>query len=133
MATTIDISSEYTDDIYEGTEVEIGEANYALLTISWSDIGIGDIPEENDSGSPIIKNAIPEVVVEQSDDEYTSWYPIYQQKYNYEEPVKFRLFDVIGEHAINIYPLIEGAFIRLKIYFNGAKTGEIIYDFHVGS
>ena len=132
MATTIDISSEYLDDIYEGTEVAIGEDGYALLLIRWSGLGVGNLTYEG-GGAPIIKNCVPEILVQQADDEYQNWYPIYQQRNTYEEPVKFRLNDNSGSYSINIYPLLEGTFVRIKINFNGVKEGTIIYNFEVGS
>lgn len=134
MAVTIDISSEYLDDIYEGTEVAVGEAGYAFITFTWTGISIGVIStEDNDSAPPIIKHCVPEVVIEQADDEYQEWHPIFQQRTTYEEPVKFRLSDNVGKYSLNLYPLLEGTFIRPKIYFNGAESGTIIYNIEVGS
>jgi hypothetical protein len=130
MATTIDISSEYLDDIYESNAIQV-EADYILLTFSWSDIGTGVIKtEDNSSASPIIKKCIPEVVIEQAltDDEYSDWMPIFQQRTTYEEPVKFRLKDNSGKYSLNLYPLLAATYVRVKIYFNGAKSGTIIFN-----
>lgn len=121
MATTIDFSSdidEYTD-FYTGDGVALSE-DYATLTFSWADM-----------------NGYPEVIVEQalSDSEYDDdWYPVYQQKATYEEPVKFRINTVAGKYSINLYPLLATtAYVRIRVNANNADEGTLEYDISVGS
>ena len=117
-AVTIDISSEYTDDLYEGRATELSD-DYVTILFEWSGV-----------------SGYPEVIIEQSftDDEYDDWYPLYQQRTNYEEPVKFRINDTAGKYALNLHPIFASTvYVRVKMRMNGSTAGEVIYNMSVGA
>lgn len=115
MATTVNLASGLTGGWYTGTGIAL-EADYATIMFTWANV-----------------NGYPEVMVEQSIDG-TSYFPIYQQRTNYEEVVKFRIKDTGGVYSLNLYPLLAStAYVRVKINANGANVGTITFDASVGA
>ena len=119
MATTVNFASSLADDFYIGDGIAL-EEDYATIMFTWDDV-----------------NGYPEVIIEQalSDSEYADdWFPIFIQKYNYEEPVKFRINDTNGSYSLNIYPILATtAYVRVKVNANGTTVGTLVFDASVGA
>jgi len=111
----VNLASSMTDGVYTSAGVAV-EEDYATLMLKWANL-----------------NDYPELVVEQSLDD-TNYYPLFQSKSNYEEPVKYRFNDTSGVYSINIHPVLATTpYVRVKVYANGATVGTITYDLSVGA